>query len=514
MMIRTCSIVCFILGSLSLTSWLQASPLRDQHLVEILSEPENNQLHQLYLHLDEQGDIQAISRISNDSQQYISADELLLDEVVLAHAEGRDAILINCQDCNMQSGGILNMKYLYNGITNSYQNFSMQIRRQQERWNLYTMDDIQIHSLTLKSRLVFGALVGIREIAINEFASSFPENIARSDLMEGSWNEILPGGDTICARGDEFKFYVYPGQSSNLIIDFVGGGACWSYETCHPDYQTFSDRITLQELEAQGLNGLYDKDHPENPLHDWTHVVIPYCTGDIHWGSQRVKYEKNGDSFYINHFGAINANTVIDWTKNNFADVDKILVTGTSAGAYGSIYWLPHIQELFPTSKVSQMGDSGVGVISQDFKERYFPNWNPTAHVATWIPELNVAFEDWHRMSLADIYKAIGNYYPDVTLSQYTTAYDDNQVFFYEVMGGSGDYQAWSETMFEMINDISNSLPNFSYFIAPGFEHCILHQKFFYELNVEGRSFVDWLWQIANGSLEDPIVCKPCRASR
>src|SRR5688572_7686148 len=46
------------------------------------------------------------------------------------------------------------------------------------------------------------------------------------DLAPG-WNEFIPGGETICSRGTEYAYWVRPGTQNKVIIDFIGGGACW-----------------------------------------------------------------------------------------------------------------------------------------------------------------------------------------------------------------------------------------------------------------------------------------------
>src|SRR5262245_33307519 len=48
----------------------------------------------------------------------------------------------------------------------------------------------------------------------------------RVPLLESEWMAIEPGGDTTCARGDEFRFFVRGGTLNKLVIVFDGGGAC------------------------------------------------------------------------------------------------------------------------------------------------------------------------------------------------------------------------------------------------------------------------------------------------
>ena len=59
---------------------------------------------------------------------------------------------------------------------------------------------------------------------------------------------------------------------------------------------TLVDTISFQIRESS----FYDKSHPDNPIKNWHHIVIPYCTGDIHWG--------NNDKLYTKENGEINSN--------------------------------------------------------------------------------------------------------------------------------------------------------------------------------------------------------------
>jgi hypothetical protein len=146
-----------------------SQPLAKTMLVDILSEPESGLHHQLYLHLNDAGDVEQISRASMESEQIFTLDELLTEEVVLAQASGLDAVLLSCVGCDPNAGGTLVLRHLYNGVTRSYRSFKMQIQRRDRLWDLSSADGVPIRTLTLKSRKVLGAVVGIREIAVNEF---------------------------------------------------------------------------------------------------------------------------------------------------------------------------------------------------------------------------------------------------------------------------------------------------------------------------------------------------------
>jgi hypothetical protein len=146
-----------------------SQPLAKTMLVDILSEPEGGLHHQLYLHLNDAGDIEQISRVNMENEHVFTLDELLTKEVVLAQASGLDAVLLSCVGCDPNVGGTLVLRHLYNGVTRSYRSFKMHIQRSDRLWELSSADGLPIRTLTLKSRKVLGALVGIREITVNEF---------------------------------------------------------------------------------------------------------------------------------------------------------------------------------------------------------------------------------------------------------------------------------------------------------------------------------------------------------
>jgi hypothetical protein len=148
-----------------------SQPLEKIMLVDILSEPENNLHHQLYLHLNDAGDVEQISRVSLESEQVFTLNDLLTKEVVLAQSSGLDAVLLSCVGCDPNVGGTLVLRYIYNGVTRNYRSFQMHIQRSDRLWDLSTADGAPIRTLTLKARKVLGAVVGIREILVNEFES-------------------------------------------------------------------------------------------------------------------------------------------------------------------------------------------------------------------------------------------------------------------------------------------------------------------------------------------------------
>lgn len=334
---------------------------------------------------------------------------------------------------------------------------------------------------------------------------------ALEDLEDG-WNELVPGGSTICSRGDEFAFFVHPGTTNKIVVDFIGGGACWNFDTCAFATSIFSDTVdpVRDAIDLGVAVGIYDRDNAENPFADWTHVIIPYCTGDVHWGDATTTYSNGTSEITIHHRGAVNTGVVLDWVYENVLAPEQVVVTGCSAGSYGSIGWSAYLMEHYTDTPVIQFGDSGAGVITETFFRDSFPSWNAEEVLPAWLPQLDPETVDILDLELADLYEAIGMGYPTNVVSQYNTTFDDNQTFYYEAMGGAGGAMGWSEGMEASRDRIIASTPSYRAFQAPGEQHCIIVQENFYEVESNGVRLVEWLQDLVDGEDVENVICSDC----
>jgi hypothetical protein len=322
--------------------------------------------------------------------------------------------------------------------------------------------------------------------------------------LPAGWTVMEPGGETTCARDTPFSYFVRPGTVNRLVVEFRGGGACWNALTCGFAGSTFQETVgedpwVLDESQARGI---YDHDNPENPFKDWHHVYIPYCTGDIHWGDSVQTYGTGDSAITIHHKGAVNVRAALDWVYENVPAPEKVFVAGCSAGAYGSILWSSHLREHYSGAQVYQLADSGAGIVTDTFFQDSYPAWNAGQAYPTWIPGVSGALE---RLPL--LYAAIGGHYPDMTLAQYNTTYDEDQVFYFKAMGG-GDAQDWSAAMQSSVAEIAGSTPNFRSFQAPGELHCILPRPELYTAASSGVRLVDWIRDMVDGKPVQSVACE------
>ena len=170
-----------------------------------------------------------------------------------------------------------------------------------------------------------------------------------------SWSKVeLPG--TTCGNGSQYKFFVHRSTSGsqNLLFFFEGGGACWDYDTCSgragvigaanpngisDDYMTQFTAKYVSPVVNGADPGLPFRSRTDLVTKDWNIVYMPYCTGDVHVGNNVATYvDQTGQQppLVWRHSGYSNSLAAINYAKVQFPSVQKLLVTGFSAGGTGS----------------------------------------------------------------------------------------------------------------------------------------------------------------------------------
>lgn len=329
-----------------------------------------------------------------------------------------------------------------------------------------------------------------------------------AELIAGEWNTLVPGGDTICARETPFQFFVRPAEDENsdkLLIYYQGGGACWDLFTCSANGTgMFDNTVGSAEDEVGGYNGIFDFENVDNPVADYNMVFVPYCTADVHIGDAVADY---GAGLELHHNGYINSMAALDWTFENFDAPTDIVVAGTSAGAYGSIYYAPHVIEQYPDAYVVQFGDAGVGATPVGWEP--LVDWGMYNNMPEFVPGLEDVDPETYHLNM--IYNASAKHYTNAVFSQYTTDADQSQINFYNFsVFSSRDATPWAELMAGNLAELNEENPNFYSYIARGEKHTILASPEFYTQESDGVSIRDWFAALANGETVEDVVCEGC----
>ena len=315
-----------------------------------------------------------------------------------------------------------------------------------------------------------------------------------SDYPNG-WTKIVPDGETQCAHGDPYAFWVRRGTEDKLIIFFQGGGVCWNGASC-----SFGSPFYNHNVECEGncpnlQNGIFDFENHTNPFLSYNFVVIPYCTGDFHWGNKTKSYLSG--RFFIHHQGFVNAQAVLEWVYIQFPEPESILVAGSSAGSIGAILHASYIIEAYPNSTVSVLGDSGaIFPPNFDFDSNFdalqnFPAW-------VWDPEMSPENSGASSpgFNLAQFYIATARKYHDHQFALLNYARDAKQLQIYK------DIEMLSSVPDTLITDnleyIHENAPNnLKTFTTQGSDHTILARDSFFDI----PCLSNWVFMLAKGEV-------------
>jgi hypothetical protein len=180
------------------------------------------------------------------------------------------------------------------------------------------------------------------------------------------------GDGPLCLRGGEYTMATREATGEDLMIFLEGGGACNS-EFC-----------SATENAAPGMprRGILDPEFPNNPASDFNVAYLPYCDGSVFSGD--AEYDDDDDGVIDRHHrGLKNLSASIDVIVSTFPAPARILLTGNSAGGFGTDYMLPLVRKLYPDTPIDLVNDSGVGVTKPGYIDFLSEEWNATR----FIPE-------------------------------------------------------------------------------------------------------------------------------
>lgn len=349
----------------------------------------------------------------------------------------------------------------------------------------------------------------------------------RSRMTDRSGAPLVPA----CALSEPFRFFVQPGSSSNLLIFHDGGGACWEANTCASPLvsndPTYDPRITENEVNLAFAGGTLDSSNPANPFKDWTKVFIPYCTGDVGWGNQDATYATPIGPLTVRHRGYANVKAVLRWIEDNHlgngrSAPEKAAVTGSSAGAYGTIGTLfPEAIKILPRgTRTFLIADSSNGIVTDSFLASAKANWG----YANTLPEYLVQVLDRGAWGLpVRFFGELTRRFPGTRFGQYQNAYDGIQTVVYNTMKFTSDPSRWTDprdlrtSLIEwtlsarLATNLSAVAPNYRLYTAAGTEHVILvnvpaeanagfcSDDFYGENSAGALSFRNWTDAMVNG---------------
>ena len=147
------------------------------------------------------------------------------------------------------------------------------------------------------------------------------------------------------------------------MIYLQGGGACYDAQSCAENANSplpvriFTRRSSTRRVDQLGNQGIFNTTNPTNPVARWSHVYIPYCTGDLHGGARKNATVPGipGKQQFVGHN---NLQNNLKLLAPFFRRAEDIALVGASAGGVGVLVNYPQVVHAFGGRSVAALVDS------------------------------------------------------------------------------------------------------------------------------------------------------------
>ena len=171
--------------------------------------------------------------------------------------------------------------------------------------------------------------------------------------------------------------------SSDLLVYFEGGGACWSYLTCYQLLTATNGPYTSASFASESShfgNSLLDPSATGSPFAGWNMVFVPYCTGDVHAGNNLATYTSGNITKTYAHKGRANLEAYVARLAATFPHPSKLIVSGSSAGGFGALINFDYLATTWPNASAYLIDDSGPALegsaIPTATLDAWFSSWS------------------------------------------------------------------------------------------------------------------------------------------
>ncbi len=300
-------------------------------------------------------------------------------------------------------------------------------------------------------------------------------------------------------------------RSDKLLIYLEGGGACFNNPTCIANPSNFKKIQFAAWKNSIGQLGIFNESNDNNPFKDWNMVYIPYCTGDIHGGTNDKA--DIGIRKKQKMLGYANVTAVLEELVGYFGEerFEEVFLTGTSAGGYGTLMNAGQVADYFVQSKLTVLNDSGPVLLNQDAQPDCLDeHWETTFDLK--VPDdYNDFITGDYGTNLKAIYEYLARKYPDVDfgLAVYTKdlvirefyGYGDDDCEKLSGFPGPLDGDVFKDALFHVRENVLFDFDNWGSYYINGSSHTLnVFNKSFNNLEVDGHSFKDWVNDLREGN--------------
>lgn len=310
--------------------------------------------------------------------------------------------------------------------------------------------------------------------------------------------------DTSCRDGSMAGLAVSLNSASDKVMIFLeGGGACFDAGTCLTNPANISAAARTERT-----GGLFARDRDDNPVADWNFVYIPYCTGDVHGGTNDSGAVEGvaGTQHFV---GRRNMEAFLNRLVPTFENASQILLTGVSAGGFGTAISGELVQWAFGDIPMVSIDDSGPAMPASVVPECLQRIWRETwGFDGSFLADCGSDCPNPDDYTF-DYTLHIVKRFPNVRTGLVETTGDGTITAFYgyganDCTGNfltavpAADFEAGLLEFRELVQDEG---VDFSTYFVDGTQHTWLSGNGLYSDPVgDGTSLVDWVTEIIEGS--------------
>ena len=191
--------------------------------------------------------------------------------------------------------------------------------------------------------------------------------------------------------------------STDLVVFLQGGGACWDFFTCGgaPELVPktastgpFGPTEFARDIHDKYPRSWVRRENLPDTLRDATVVFVPYCTGDVHSGDAVTTYAPplpGLEPVTWRHVGHANVLAFLKRLGATFPDPARLVVSGSSAGGFGSLANYPEFRRYWPDARSYLVDDSGPPLVGEAIpsgtREAWYARWDMGASLDGFCPE-------------------------------------------------------------------------------------------------------------------------------
>ncbi|MCL4557607.1 MAG: pectinacetylesterase family protein [Deltaproteobacteria bacterium] len=318
----------------------------------------------------------------------------------------------------------------------------------------------------------------LHSMGVDKYIGLEPTAETTQTIDNSTWEVYYydPSSPARCFNGKQYIVSLHRGDPQKVMLYLEGGGACWDYSTC------YSMSMAKSSANPAVPMGFLDTTNPSNPFKDYSIIYASYCDASVWSGDNDVDFTGTTATTYFH--GLANLSAAITLMKQNFINPSEIVVSGSSAGGYGTFmgYFVARTQ--YPFTTLNVINDSGVGLFNPQESALFrhiLSTWNLSNILPTDCPKCSQQMSylaDWALNNDQNVNFGFFSYYNDMVIGS---------VF---LQMNTSDFK---NLLLSVTNDIHRDHPHrFERFFVDGGMHTVLELPDYYTMGVSGTTLSQW----------------------